>query len=170
MRKAYRAVVLSVAAAAIPAVAHAQMGVKDWHFGPQVNLQLNENSGFGIGARAQYNLAKMIPSVPQLKAFASFDYFLKKNYITEWELNIDGIYMFPMTNSPIHPYAGAGINYLNVSVDVPGFGSASSGNAGLGFLGGIQFKPMGSGITPFVEARIATSSGSAFTLAGGILF
>ncbi len=169
MRKAYRAVVLMAAIAAVPAVAQAQMGVKDWHFGPEVNLQLNQNSALGIGARANYNLAKMIPSVPQLGAFASFDYFLSKNNITEWELNIDGTYTFPLANSPIKPYVGAGINYLNISVSAGGF-SASSGGGGLGFLGGIQFKPVGSGITPFVEARFATTSGSAFTIAGGVLF
>lgn len=167
MRKAFRTVVLSVAVAAIPAVAHAQMGMKDWHFGPEAALQLSQLKAFGIGARAQYDLAKSIPAVPQLRAYASFDYFLKKNNVSQWELNVDGMYMFPMASSPIQPYAGAGINYLSWSCS--GCIISYSG-AGIGFVGGIQFKPVGSGITPFVEARIATTSGSAFTLTGGVLF
>ena len=169
MRKAYRAVALTVAAAAIPAVAHAQMGIKKpFSFGPEVSYQLNQGSYFAVGARGEYSLASMFPSVPQLRAIGSFDYYFPGSGFTVWQLNLNVAYQFPMTGAtPVKPYAGAGFNHYNVSCSGC-VGSASSN--GVNILGGVQFKAVGSGITPFVEARLELQSGGAFTLTGGLLF
>lgn len=168
MRKASRALMLAIAAAALPAVAQAQMGMKPFHWGPEATYQLNQLNYFALGVRGEYSLAKAIPSVPQLRAMGSFDYYFANSGFTVWQLNLDVAYQFPMAGStPVKPYAGAGFNHYNVSCSGC-VGSASSN--GLNILGGVQFKPIGSGITPFVEARLELQSGGAFALRGGILF
>lgn len=167
MRKVCRAVALTFTAALVPVVARAQMVASPIHFGGQLDFE-TANSKPGIGARAEYGLSKLIPSVPQLKLIGSFDYFFESSPVKLWELNIDAAYNIPMTASPVHPYVGAGFNYAHVSVSSGGF-SASGSSSGLNLLGGVQFKAMGT-LTPYAEARFETRSGSPFVLTAGVLF
>lgn len=136
--------------------------------GPQLDFGTN-NLNFGIGGRAELNLAKTL-SAP-LTGVGSFDYFFGTSGVTFWEINANIFYDFTIPKSSVVPYAGGGLSIAHASVSgcPPGF-SCSATNAGLNLGGGAKFKMQGSKITPFAEARIELRTGSAFVLTGGILF
>lgn len=168
MRKSYRVLMLAAAAAALPAVASAQTAnVKPFRFGAQVSYGLDVEA-IGAGARVEYSLASMVPSLNDFRFVGSFDWFFPDGF-DYFEINAGVATSFPMSGGAMVPYAGAGLGIARVSVDVPGFGSASSTETGLNIMGGLKFKPMGS-LVPFVEARLELGGGEQLVLTGGILF
>ena len=128
--------------------------------------------GFGVGGRVEFDLAKVVPTVPGLGVEGSFDYFFPGSgygaSASYWEINANGLYSFSLPKSPITPYAGAGIGIDHSSVSVLGI-SASANSVGLNLLGGAKFANVGK-VTPFAEVRIELHSGSAVVLTGGVLF
>ena len=105
-----------------------------------------EIESLGIGVKGGYGITDAI------RAQATFDYFLKKNNASWWDLNLDVHYLFPLGNN-IKVYPLAGLTYLRGSVDgltqtvntpdgsvtVGSNESYSDGNLGLNLGGGFQY-------------------------------
>jgi outer membrane protein X len=110
------------------------------------NLVLGSGDSFtnyGIGAKFQYNV--MNP----LRLEGSFTYFLKKDYVTMWDLSVNGHWLFPIADKiTVYPLAGLGILGSRASVPVInlggfgsyGGGSASNSDLALNLGGGADFK------------------------------
>lgn len=157
--------VLVAAAAALPSSASAQRA-QPVRFGAQ--LSYGSDIDLGIGGRVRIPLPQVYQGVG---LDGSFDYFFPGGNLTFWEINADGNYTFPVKNSSIEPYVGAGINYAHVSADCGGLDiDCSDSNAGLNVLGGARFGVEGKHWTPFAEARGELRSGGKFVVTGGILF
>lgn len=100
----------------------------------------------GIGVKGGYGITDAI------RAQATFDYFLKKNNASWWDINLDVHYLFPLGNN-IKVYPLAGLTYLRGSVDgvtqtvdtpagsvtVGSNKSYSDGNLGVNLGGGFQY-------------------------------
>ena len=100
----------------------------------------------GIGVKGGYGITDAI------RAQATFDYFLKKDNVSCWDLNLDVHYLFPLGNN-IKVYPLAGLTYLRSSVDgvtqtvntpagsvtVGSNESYSDGDLGLNLGGGFQY-------------------------------
>jgi len=105
-----------------------------------------EIESLGIGVKGGYGITDAIC------AQATFDYFLKKDNVSWWDLNLDVHYLFPLGNN-IKVYPLAGLTYLRGSVDgftqtvntpdgsvtVGSNESYSDGNLGLNLGGGFQY-------------------------------
>jgi outer membrane protein X len=110
------------------------------------NLVLGSGDSFtnyGIGAKFQYNV--MNP----LRLEGSFTYFLKKDYVTMWDLSVNAHWLFAVADKiTVYPLAGLGM--LGTKVSVPsidlgewgnyGGGSASDSEIGFNLGGGIDCK------------------------------
>ena len=75
--------------------------------GVNMNLGLNSNyQNFGVGAKIQYEFIK------NLRGEASFNYFLKKDYHTMWDANLNVHYILRLGESKklgVYPLAGVGL-------------------------------------------------------------
>lgn len=71
-------------------------------------------SNFGIGAKLQYNLTDAIRIEP------SATYFLKKDYINMWDVNLNAHYLFPVADQfTVYPLAGVGL--VGIKAEYDGF-------------------------------------------------
>ena len=100
----------------------------------------------GIGVKGGYGITDAI------RTQATFDYFLKKDNVSCWDLNLDVHYLFPLGDN-IKVYPLAGLTYLRCSVDgftqtvstpagsitVGSNESHSDGNLGVNLGGGFQY-------------------------------
>jgi outer membrane protein X len=110
------------------------------------NLVIGSGDSFtniGIGAKFQYNV------MDPLRLEGSFTYFLKKDYLSMWDLSVNAHWLFPVADQiTVYPLAGLGI--LGTSASVPtidlgewgsfGGGSASSSDIAFNLGGGIDYK------------------------------
>lgn len=75
--------------------------------GINMNMGLNSNyQNFGVGAKLQYEFVK------NLRGEASFNYFLKKDYHTMWDANLNLHYVFRFGEGKklgIYPLAGVAL-------------------------------------------------------------
>ncbi len=72
-----------------------------------INLMYGtEISNLGIGAKAQYNFTDAI------RGEASFNYFLEKDAMKMWDININAHYLFPVANK-LKLYPLVGVTYTN---------------------------------------------------------
>ena len=113
-----------------PAVASAQVNA-----GPLAAF--HDDLDFGIGGF----VGIPVPSLDQnLSIVPSFVYYFPDGF-DAWEINGDVVYGFEVSeDTPVLPFAFAGLNISRVSVDFGSFGSASSTEMGLNLGGGIQFR------------------------------
>lgn len=139
-----------------------------------------EETDWGIGARLTADVFQTPTGWFEL--IASFDYFfpdddweipfLSVEY-TYYEINGNVVYNMSLPNSPLVPYAGAGINVAtgDVSADIFGFeiDAISETETGVNVLGGLKIKTTGR-FTPFVEFRYESGGGEQYVLTGGIVF
>jgi hypothetical protein len=137
----------------------------------QVALGGQLNWGFsdadaGVGAR----ISGMAVRNYGLELMGSFDYFFPGDNVDYWEVNLNFAYAIPgVTSTEIEPYAGAGINIANASVDVGGaVGTASNTDVGANLLAGIKY-PIGNAMT-FGEVRLELGGGEQFVVTGGVMF
>lgn len=65
-----------------------------------------EISNIGLGLKGQYNFTDAI------RGEASFDYFLEKDAMKMWDINLNAHYLFPITDK-IKIYPLAGFTYSN---------------------------------------------------------
>lgn len=158
---------------AAPAAAQVQ-------FGAQLNFA--DDFDFGVGARALFDTGEIVEST---RVAASFDFYFPDDGSGQvdtsfWEINANAHYFFPIENSPVNVYAGAGLHFYKFSADiddvvVPGFGTISGGSAdddgaGLNILGGVEFPLEGASVTPFAELKFEISGAEQFVLTGGVTF
>lgn len=69
-----------------------------------------EISNVGIGVKGQYNLTDAI------RAEAAFDYFLKKDGLGMWDINLNAHYLFSVA-SKVKVYPLVGLTYTNWNYD-----------------------------------------------------
>ena len=75
--------------------------------GVNVSLATGDIGTIGFGAKAQYRF------IDQFRGEASFNYFLKKDYVSSWDVNLNFHYLIPVANS-IKVYPLAGVTYKRV--------------------------------------------------------
>ena len=103
--------------------------------GAGVNLSYGTKSGFsnfGIGAKFQYNI------LDNLRIEPSATYYLKKDYISMWDINANVHYLFGLSDSfRLYPLAGVTLLGVKASYDMGDYGEASASDSKFGFnLGG----------------------------------
>ncbi len=128
--------------------------------GPQLGVATN-SFDFYIGA--QFSL----PVANQFDFYPSFDIYFPGNNVTAWAINAEGRYWpkLNMANSGL--YVGGGLDITHTSVTVLGI-SASSTDAGLGLLGGWEFKAVG--WQPFAQIHVIVGNADRVEFGGGINF
>lgn len=156
MRKLLGAVALATFLA-VPSMAQAQFTL-----GPIAAF--HDDFDFGIGAYASI----AVPSLDEnLSINPSFVYYFPDGF-DAWEINGDVVYHFEVSDeTPVLPFAMAGLNIVNVSVDFDG-ASASDTEIGLNLGGGISFRA--ESLSPFVGAKFEIQDGSGFVVFGGVGF
>lgn len=107
-----------------------------------------EISSLGIGAKGQYNLTDAI------RVEAGFDYFLKKDGVSMWDINLNAHYLFPIAEKfKVYPLVGlayghykldvgdmkemSGDYYDDVDIDIDY--SVSTGKIGVNLGAGVQY-------------------------------
>ena len=96
-------------------------------------LGLNGNKNFGIGANIGYEV------IDNVRGVAEFDYFLKKDYTTQWLVQLNAEYLFRVADGRFAIYPLAGVNLFGWKTDVLGV-SASDSKLGMTVGGGVEFK------------------------------
>jgi len=167
-------IVTLVALLALALPAQAQV-----NFGGQ--LSFADDLDFGVGARALFDTGDV---VAQSRVEAAFDFYFPDEGgfgadVTAWILEANAHYFFPIENSPVNVYAGAGFHYWDISYDIeftnPFTGdtvSEDGGDDGIGLniLGGVEFPLENSSVTPFAELKLQLSGAEQFILTGGVVF
>ena len=147
-------------------------------FGAQANYA--DDFDFGIGGRVLYDTTPFLEST---RAVASFDLYFPDEGgdavdVSFWEINVNGHYFFPIENSPVRVYAGAGLHFASVSIETEAVtvggivfdgGDADDSEVGLNILGGVEF-PIEAAITPFAELKIELGGAEQFVITGGVNF
>ena len=111
------------------------------YIGANVNYGLHSDyKNFGIGAKVQWEF------VDNLRADISGNYFFKKDYLTQWDGNLNLHYLFHVGGATIYPLAG--LTLLGSKVE--GFDGDSDFGANLG--GGVEFM-IGDGLKLNFEAK-----------------
>lgn len=128
--------------------------------GPQLGFATN-SLDFFIGGQFSYPVAK------QFDIYPSFDIFFPGNSVTVWGINAEGRY-WPKLNMP-NPglYVGGGLDITHASVTVLGV-SASDTKAGLGLVGGWDFKAVS--WRPFAQIHIVIGDNDRVEFGGGVNF
>ena len=107
---------LTLTVALVSLCSYAQKGEK----AVGINLSYGtEISNIGIGVKGQYNFTDAI------RAEASFDYFLKKDGLKMWDINVNAHYLFPVSNK-IKVYPLVGVTYSNWSTTYTAYSYPSS--------------------------------------------
>lgn len=76
-----------------------------------INLSYGtEHKALGIGVKGQYGITDAV------RAEASFDYFLKKDGLSMWDVNLNAHYLFPLTQK-LKVYPLAGLTFTNWKFD-----------------------------------------------------
>lgn len=71
-----------------------------------------ENSNFGLGAKVQYGITDA------LRAEAQFEYFFKKDYMTNMNVGVNLHYLIPISDKfRVYPLAGISYVYWKVDAD-----------------------------------------------------
>ena len=158
-----------VLVATLPSDAAAQ-----WRFGPEVAFA--DDFEFGIGGRVMTDIDAFgddeDSALSELRGIGQFLYYLDPvdgcDDCSAWELNVNGAIPLELGESGTDFYVGGGLNIANISVDVGGFGSASSTELGLNALGGLNFA-LGS-MAAFGAVGIRISGSEQFVIGAGLAF
>ncbi len=168
MRRTILAFVAVAALVASPSDASSQFLV-----GPYIAF--HDEADLGVGAFVNVP----VPSIHENLAFSGdFGFFFPDDGgfdgvdVDYWELNANALYRFPMEDLSFTPWAMAGLNIANGSVDVDlgefGDGSAGDTEIGVNLGGGVTF---GSGaMKPFAGAKIELGGGEGAVVFGGLSF
>ena len=112
--------------------ASAQKG--EMSVGANLNIGLDDGyNNFGIGPKFQYNFAE------KWRGEASFNYFFKKDMVSQWDFNLNVHYIVPIVSEKFNFYPLAGLTLLGTKVDLGPFGSASDTNIGFNLGGGFEY-------------------------------
>lgn len=127
MKRMVMVVVMALSAAFLFAQEKGDMGAG-------VNLSYGTKDGFsnfGIGAKYQYNI------LDNLRIEPSANYFLKKDYVSMWDINANMHYLFSLGES-FRLYPLAGVALVGVKVG-EGEYSASDSKFGFNIGGGAEY-------------------------------
>lgn len=136
MKKVF--LILCIALSSISVFAQ-EKGVKS--VGAHVLLDL-DGSNIGVGVKGRYGFTDVI------RGEASFNYFLKNDLVSSWDINANAHYLFPLSDT-FTAYPLAGLTYSNITVDgvsatvlgqIISTGSFSKGYFGLNLGGGVDYK------------------------------
>ena len=108
-----------------------------------------------------------VASVPGLSIVPNFLWFFPDGF-DFFEINGDVAYNFEVgPDSPVVPFAFAGLNIARTSFDVLGV-SGSSTDVGLNLGGGVNFQA--GSLAPFAGAKFEIQDGTGFVIFGGLGF
>lgn len=129
-----------------------------------------EIESLGIGARFDYAITDQILLAPDLLYFFGKS---ESGFDLNWfDINLNGNYLFNISNPDIIPYGLAGFNIAIVSVDYDAGsffeGSSSSTDIGFNLGGGADF--VVGNLFVFGELRYVLSSADQLVIAGGVKF
>lgn len=129
-----RAAMIVIAAVTMSMAVQAQQK-GDMAAGGNLVIGLGDNlTNVGIGAKFQYNVTDPI------RLEGSISYFLEKNYVSFWDLSVNGHYLFPLTEQiTVYPLVGVGLLGYKANFGF-GFGSSSKSEFGVNLGGGIDYK------------------------------
>jgi opacity protein-like surface antigen len=144
-----------------------QPAAERMRFGAQVSFA-SDDVDFGVGAHLDYPMNRLFNNAP-IFAQVGLDVFFPGNDVTYLELNWNALYKFRIQNSPLAPYAGAGLNFAYAKTGGGCSGDCSNSDLGLNLVGGMQF-PNAGRLLPFVQVRLELGGGELFVLTGGIHF
>jgi outer membrane protein X len=138
-----------------------------------LNVAMGMGDGYtniGFGPKFQYNVTAPI------RLEASFTYFLKKDYITMWDANVNAHYLFGLGDkAAFYPLAGlcivnTGVSY---SVDLGEYGSvggsASESRFGANLGAGLDYK-LSDQLIANVEAKYKIVEGGRFVVSVGLAY
>lgn len=132
------------------------------HVGGHLSYGTEDFSDLGVGAHGTYLFTDVLAGA------ASFTYHFPGEDVNFWDMNFNAHYRFPI-DAAVTPYLGGGINYSRISVDLPGFDSASDSEVGLNALGGAFFD-LDNGARLFGEGRFVISDLDQLVLTFGASF
>lgn len=91
---------------------------------------LDDPNNFGIGAQAGYEL------IDNLRGVAEFNYYLKKDNVSYWNVEVNAEYLFKFGALAVYPLAG--VDLTGWSVDFNG-NSTSDSKLGLNLGAGVEY-------------------------------
>ena len=124
-----RKLCLFVFAMCMAVAANAQKG--EMSLGGNLSFGIDDGyNNFGIGPKFQYTFAE------KWRGEASFDYFLKKDHMSEWDINLNVHYIVPIKESKFNFYPLAGLTVLGWNVEN---GGPSDSGVGFNLGGGFEY-------------------------------
>ncbi len=114
----------------VSAAMFAQQGDKS--VGINIKYGLDDPKSTGFGIKGQYGITDPI------RIEGSFNYFLKKDYLTMLDVNVNLHYVFTFGEFGVYPLAGVTLQNARVS-GVPGGGSHSESKFGLNLGAGAEY-------------------------------
>ena len=124
--------------------------------GPQAGLATHDFDFF-IGGQFSYPVAN------QIDVYPSLDIYFPGNNVSAWGLDAEVRYWPKLSKANAGLYVGGGLDYTHASA-----GGASSSDAGLGLLGGWDFKTVS--WRPFAQLRIVIGDADRIEFGGGVNF
>ena len=103
--------------------------------GAHASFLLEDNKNIGIGAFVGYEV------IDNVRGVAEFDYYLKKDHVSGWEVDVNAEYLFKLADGKFTVYPLVGINLFGQKVEFMG-ASDSDSKLGLNIGGGVEFKLM----------------------------
>ena len=101
--------------------------------GAHASFLLENNKNIGIGALVGYEV------IDNLRGVAEFDYYLKKDYVSGWEVDVNAEYLFKLADGKFTIYPLVGVNLFGQKVEFMG-ASESDSKLGMNIGGGVEFK------------------------------
>lgn len=93
---------------------------------------IDSPNNIGVGANVGYEI------IDNLRGVAEFDYYLKKDNVSYWDVNVGAQYLFKLSDA-FTVYPTAGIDLLGSKVSVAGY-SASDSKMGLNIGAGVEYQ------------------------------
>lgn len=142
MKNVFRKAAIAVFAIMVMSATISAQEQGDMAVGGNVVIGVGDSfTNYGLGAKFQYNVTS------PLRLEGSFTYFLKKDYVTMWDLSLNAHWLFPIAeNIAVYPLAGIGLLNSGVDIDLGlgelGIADVSSSQSDLVFNlgGGIDYR------------------------------
>jgi opacity protein-like surface antigen len=99
------------------------------------DYKIDSPKNFGIGANIGHEV------IDNVRGVAEFDYYLKKDHVSGWEVDVNAEYLFKLADGKFTVYPLVGINLFGQKVEFAGV-SDSDSKLGLNIGGGVEFKLM----------------------------
>ncbi len=116
----------------------------------------------GFSVNANYKISSKLQVAP------SFIYFLKKDLVSWYALDLDGHYVLS-SNKNFQIFGIVGLGFTFTSIDLGPFGTFSDTNTGINVGAGFT-KKLSDKLSLFSEIKYSISSGSYLKIGAGVLF